>query len=662
MLKNLSFEAKIFYGISLILMLSMIAMSYNFAPSNDERYNVPYADLSLDYYTSFGTNDTVLTTTTKMDPVMKHYGIAIELPAHAISRWVGLDLFGIRHAIVAFVSFFYIFFGALLAKKITKSWNAAFIAFILLIFTPRIFGESMNNPKDPTYCATSFFALYTFFVFLDSLPKPSWKKTIFLMIGIACSLLIRISGLISEFLFVFFLAWELFQIRKKQVEVDFKDLIKKLAFAFGIGYFIGILFWPAMINNPIFQPFEALAFLKNLPVTIKNLFEGSYLQSTEIPWYYLPKYFLISNPEITLLGMLIGFFLLFKLLKKYNANRILFLLATSLFPLFLIIYGKTGLLTGWRHGYFIYVPLVVFSSITFTYFLEEFSTSKIAKKIVIFVLAASLIPTLIHYINNFPYFYVYFNPTFGGVKKALGNYELDYYSHSLKPATDWLYKNEPNLKNLKIASNNTFQVSEILKQKGIEQGIAYIRYRERYDTDWDYALMTQSFVDADYLKNGYFPPKGTIKTIDVNGVPICAIIKRMDKNDFYGKQALDSNRFQEAIVFLNKAIQFDPLNELAWTNLGYAQLQTGNAREAITSFNKASQISPENFNAQNGLAYAYLQTGDFNYAINILLQMIEQNPNIPTPYMLLSKIYQQQGKNDQANYYNNIYNQIMGGQ
>jgi hypothetical protein len=30
--------------------------------------------------------------------------------------------------------------------------------------------------------------------------------------------------------------------------------------------------------------------------------------------------------------------------------------------------------------------------------------------------------------------------------------------------------------------------------------------------------------------------------------------------------------------------------------------------------------------------------------------------------MLLSKIYQQQGKNDQANYYNNIYNQIMGGQ
>ncbi|MFN9983415.1 MAG: hypothetical protein ACK53Y_26040, partial [bacterium] len=148
------------------------------------------------------------------------------------------------------------------------------------------------------------------------------------------------------------------------------------------------------INAPFTQPFEALAFLKNLPVTVKNLFEGKYLQSTEIPWYYLPKYFLISNPEVILIGILIGLILLFKLKKVYNFRRISFLLISSFFPLFLIIYSKTGLLTGWRHGYFIYIPLVVFSAIAYTFIIEHNVLSEIKKRIVIGVICFALLPTI----------------------------------------------------------------------------------------------------------------------------------------------------------------------------------------------------------------------------------------------------------------------------
>lgn len=649
-----------FFLISISILILMLFMSISWGPSNDERFNEPYANLTLDYYSSFGKNDTVLTTTTKMDPVMKHYGIAIELPAHAIHRWFGIDLYTLRHFFNTFVSFFFILFGSLIAKRITNSWLGAYIAMAFLIFTPRIFGEAFNNPKDPTYCATSLASLYLFFVFFDSLPKPSWKKTILLALGIAISLLIRISGLISCFLFVIFLLFELYILYKNKEEIDFKDVFKKLMFAGIVGYILGILLWPAMINNPIQQPFEALAFLKNLPVTVKNLFEGKYLQSTDIPWYYLPKYFLISNPEVILFGIFLGFGIVVKLCKAYNYRRLIFLLISSFFPLFLIIYGKTGLLTGWRHGYFIYVPLVVFSAIAYTYILKYLIQKELYRKVLIGLIIIALIPTLFFYIKNYPNFYVYFNPTFGGVKKALGHYELDYYSHSLKPATDWLYGNESNLKNLKIASNNTFQVSEILKQKGLNLGITYIRYRERYDSDWDYALMTQSFVDAEYLKNGYFPPKGTVKTIDVDGVPICAIVKRADKNDYYGKKALDSGKFSLAIDFLNKAIMYDDKNEIAWSNLGMAQLQLGQSSASIGSFKKSLEISPENLQAMNGLAYAYLNINEINYAKMTLESMIEQNPNYAPAYDLLSKIYANQGNSQMAQQYNNYYRQLTG--
>jgi predicted Zn-dependent protease len=263
-------------------------------------------------------------------------------------------------------------------------------------------------------------------------------------------------------------------------------------------------------------------------------------------------------------------------------------------------------------------------------------------------------------VKHFPYFYVYFNPTFGGAKKAMGNYELDYYSHSLKPATDWLVENEPNLKNLNIVSNNPYQVNEILKQKKLNFGAKYLRYRERNESDWDYAILTQSFVDAEYLKNGYFPPKGTIKTIEVDGVPICAIVKREDKNDYYGKLALDSGQFNKAIDYFNKALNYDPNNEIAWTNLGMALLQSGQAGASIDAFKNAEKISPENIMTLNGLAYAYLNTNEINYAKITLEKLIEQNPNYAPAYDLLSKIYASQGNAQMAQQYEFYYKQLSG--
>lgn len=635
----------------------MLGLSFKFGPSNDESFQVPYGKQALDYYVSFGKNDSVLDY--KPEPLMKNYGAIVDMIPEAIHRITGFDLMNTRHFVFAFISFFYILFGALIAKRIA-GWNAGFIALILLTLFPRLLGESMNNPKDPPYAATYLISIYAFMYFFDHLKNIN-KRTIFILfVGFMSTMLVRVSGLMAIFYFGIFLLIEYYSLRKQNYSLDIKGTIKKIILSGLAGYFISIFFWPSMMNAPFTQPFDALKMLKQFPVLIKTLWEGTYMQSNEIPWYYNLKYFLISNPEITIIGIILSFILLPKLIRIYNPNRIYLLLFSSLFPLMLLIINKTALYTGWRHSYFIFAPLVVFSAIGFSYIFDQFANTKTKKYIFISLFIVFNIPTIIHISKNNPYFYVYFNPTFGGAKKAMGYYELDYYSHSLKPATDWLVENEPNLKNLNIVSNNSYQVNEILKQKKLNFGAGYLRYRERYDSDWDYAILTQSFIDAEYLRNGYFPPKGTIKTIDVDGVPICAIIKRTDKNDYFGKLALDSGQFNKAIEYLNKALNYDPNNEIAWTNLGMALLQSGQAGASIDAFKNAQKISPENIMTLNGLAYAYLNTNEVNYAKITLEKLIEQNPNYAPAYDLLSKIYASQGNAQMAQQYEFYYKQLSG--
>jgi len=634
----------------------MLIMSTGYGPSNDERFQVPYGEQALDYYTSFTQNDSVLNY--KPEPLMKNYGAFVDMLPEAIHRITGSDLMTIRHLIFALLGFLYIFFGALIAKRI-GGWNAAYIALALLVILPRVFGETFNNPKDPPFAAAYLISIYAFMVFFDSLPKPSRRDYLILFVGFLTTMLVRVSGLLVLLYFGIFLLLELYKFKKLEQSINYFKVFRNIIIAGICGYFSSILFWPSMMNNPIWQPIDALQMLSQYPITLRNLWEGQYIMSNTVPWYYNLKYFLISNPEITLLGIVLGFALLWKMVKKHNPYRIALLLFSSLFPFFYLIYKETALLTGWRHSYFIFVPLVIFAALAFAYLIDHIAKNKLQKGIVIAVIAIGLLFPLRFMISNYPYFYTYFNTISGGTKSAMGQYELDYYSHSIKPAIDWIKKNVPDYQDKIIACNNNYQVNVIFDTYGDKVTTKYVRYRERYNTDWDYGIMTQSFVDASYLQNGRFPPKGTIHTIDADGVPICAIIKREDKNDFLGKQALDSLKFPLAIDYLSKAVRYDPDNEIAWTNLGFAQLNTNQAAQAVQSLNNALKISPESMMAKNYLAYAYMQSGNSTYAISTLMSLIKENPNAPEPYRLLAQIYQQQGNTQMAQQYNNIYQQIV---
>ena len=74
---------------------------------------------------------------------------------------------------------------------------------------------------------------------------------------------------------------------------------------------------------------------------------------------------------------------------------------------------------------------------------------------------------------------------------------------------------------------------------------------------------------------------------------IACVVKRENKSDFYGIEAVKKNDFVNGIKLLEDAVKYDGYNEIAWTYLGIAYANTGRMQEASTALTNAINISPE---------------------------------------------------------------------
>lgn len=653
------------------LLLALAYLSTNYGITGDERFYEPYGKSAWSFYKTMGKDTSALFINTGDGGQLHCYGPSIDLFSEVVSDTFNLkDIFLVRHIFASFSLLLIILFCGLLTYLITNNLYFSLLTCVLALLSPRLFGDSMNNLKDPSYAAFNMISLYYIIRFVKELPNPKRWTIIGLICGIGLSLGSRIGGLLLFGYLGLFSILIVFssKVLKSQVFGDsFKPLIKKAIIIVLGSYFLGIIFWPFGLVSPISNPLHALDFFTNQTYQIKTLFEGAKLSSMEIPWYYVFKWISISVPEIVIIGFLLFIVLSFKYRKEENFKYLLMVLFTFLFPVFYIIYKKSGMYNAWRHTTFIYPSFLVLSSIGF-YYLFRLLKNQTAKLVFGAIIIIGLLLPLKFMILNHPHQSVYFNNYFGGVKNAVGYFETDYFGVSFRKATEWLLENHRSeIESANIAVNYpNLLVDHHIQKVFPKKTTQYVRYGERDNSNWDYYIMTHQLISEDVLKNGVsFPPKGTIKTIDVDGIPVCAIVKRQDRNDYYGKKALDSQNFPKAIEYLNKALQYDANNETAWTNLGFAQLNSNMPNEAVQSLSNALKISPSSIMAKNYLAYAYLQTGNLPYAQSVLMSMIEENPNNPEPYRLLGQIYQQQGNSALAQQYLNIYQQItsqMAGQ
>lgn len=620
---------KLFWALIVFAGVLLPLLSLNTGLSADERFQVYIAGYITSFYSSFGEDQRVLLAKDDVMPTyeaggmeavqqqfgvdmippvndLRNYGGLFEFTIKVVASILGIDsvtepaFFNVRHFLLGIITVICLLFTGLIARDLL-GWRVAFLAVILLLVSPRFIGHGMMNSKDIPFAMGYIIATYYIIRFLRSFPAPSWKTTIGVMVGMALALNMRVGALLLMFYFGLFsiLFWFYFQYIKKENGFDKSTLTKTVlkACVAGVGgYFLGLLFWPYGLLNPLFHPYEVLKSQSEFPIFINQLFEGAFIRSNELPNYYLSKFIYMTTPLSFLVGLVAGVVMIFVNRKQTHLGLWAFLAFTVLFPLLYLGYNHTNVYNGWRHLIFIYPAMVVVAAVGFEYLLRRYTKPALQYGVVAVVVLLSA-PSVYWMATNWAYQYVYFNPLIGGIEGAFGQYSTDYYMNGVKEATTWLKENKKLETNASdtiiVATDCVFPVQVYLSSLGNKVKVEYTEYKFRTDVDWDYAIFYSEYVTPHQLQNDLWPPKGSVYTVKAGGVPICTVLKRTDKSDFKARQLMISGNFAEAIPFFEKALETQNNNEALYSGLGLCYIKMGNVAQGIKMIDYSLTLNPQ---------------------------------------------------------------------
>ncbi len=674
-------------------------LSLGAGQSGDDEKHYLHAEKVYNYFATGGGDKSALD-----DPKLKlnYYGQSLDLLTYLFNKTFKIEReYEARHVIIALTGFLCILFAGLLATRLS-GYRAGLITLVLMFFAPRFLGHSLNNPMDVPFAFGYVFTLYHAFRFLEKLPDFSNRHAIWIMLGIAITTSIRIGGLLLipyvlmfAGLYVLATRFEFKTFSTAWFRMVWKGLIYLALISLG-GYLISLIPWPFGFQKPFKNPFEALRMMANISVAIKVLFDGSIIWSNKLPWYYISMNILYTVPVVLLAGFFLNALLYPFYKKKIKTIFIFFLYFVVLFPLAYVVYKESNVYGGWRHLLFVFPALAILSAIAWDRLIRLPKQPALKIAISLLVLGGIVHP-LIHIVKNHPLEYIYFNELLGA-KKAYGRFETDYYMNSLKPGTEWLIDNvlDENDRQgeapLTISTNGS--ITYYLRHASDKASPVYTRYYERSERDWDYGVYFCNYIDPFQLKNGLWPPAGTIHTIDVNGVPVCAVVERETREDLEAIRMIQQRDFLNGIPRLEKVNRDFPANEAVKLRLAEAYLQTRQFARAVEVMDECLEIYPDYDKALNLKGVAYLESGDLenarttfllitninyrfapafhnlgllyirmqppdvNTAISYFQQSITANRAYKPSYLALAMIYRQQGRLEEAQYYENAANSL----
>ncbi len=688
-----------FHVLTLVLLIVMPFLSKDYGISGDEWIQNEYGKEIHAYF--FDGKDDVLYPQNRRqfyDAIIYYTG-GFELLCATIYKAFGFENeYAVRHVINSLFGVLLFVFTGLLAKEITGSWRAALFALMMIVFTPRVFGHAMNNPKDVPFAAGMVFSLYYMVRFVKQLPQPRIRDMVLLAFGIGLTLNIRIGALLLiAYAGLFSLLKVVELVRAKEMDLG-KDLRRLIGYGImiaGGGYILGIIFWPFALQDPINNPLVALDKMTNFPITVSVLFEGLQPKSDQLPWYYAIKWMWISNPILIIAGVGISLVFIGALIRKMGLLAIFMVLFAAIFPPAYAIYQDSVIYDGWRHFLFVWPPVVVLASAGWYYLTYLFTEKKAVR---IGALASFLILWFLPaqwMVKAHPNQYVYFNELFGGIDKAFGQFETDYYMNSVKQGIEKLVEDEGLMDRndtITILTNCHKEVVEYQKILGFPGTIRYSKYERRIEKDWDYAIFISRFTDNSLLQKSW-PQEGLeLFSIKENGVPLCAVLKKPDHGDFDGYEKLKANDAQGALADFDRYLSKDKNNELVYIYRGDALAALGRTDDALKSYNEGLILHPGSmdallkmgqvFSQQNnhgqalkayqrminyhpemfqGYYYAgiaSLNQGNSQQGIGYLQKSIEVEPRFKQGYLVLAQIFQQQGNQQLAQRYQQMASQL----
>ncbi len=554
------------------------------------------------------------------------YGGLFDFGTEILHHWFpSIHQLVLRHFFNALSGAAFMIFTGLLAYRLSlRNWLIGFVTLLFMFFSPRIFGESMNNPKDIPFAAGFIAGIYFLIAMLQDYPRKKWQHAIGLALGFGIAFGVRAAGgaLQIAYFVVFAAGYYFFEASfKERIKADQKMMRRLLLFAGGAivaGYMIGLVFWPYGLQSPIGHPLESLAGMTNRETDIPVLFEGHYTSAHHMPWYYEFKWIFISNPLVIIVGFVLFAALSFSLMKAYGRFIVLFLVFGAVFPIAYMVYKHSTVYDTWRHVFFVYPFWVMMAAFGWSR-LGDLINAKLAKGsetprerfIWPAIVALGLLPAIIWTVRTHPNQYVYFNETVGGIKGAYGNYDMDYYQNSGLQAADWIKQHVPKTpgKQLVVTSNMSGYGNYFVDDT-VSYRVPYVRYANRHSKDWDYYVASPRFLPKEQLQQGIWPPQNVVHRIEVDGVPLSVVLIRKNKDGIEANKAYEAKDYAIAARLYSSFLQTDSTDEYALVNYGIALASTGQMDPAIAAMQRATRLQPGNGQFFEILSQLYGSKGD----------------------------------------------------
>jgi len=642
---------KIFYILAFPGLILLPLLSRDAGVSGDEEVHYLHSQKVLDYYTSFGKDTAALFTPQSH---LAYYGQSFDNFTTLLINWFNIeDIYRFRHICNAIIGWLAILVAGFLVVFLS-GYRAGVLTLLILCFSPRFVGHAFNNLKDIPFAFGYIVALYFLFRVIEGLPKPRFRYILLLILGIGLAISVRIGGAVLIFYLLLFtglylLSYFLKERRLVTARIVSRSFLVVILISVG-GYLMGLLFWPYALENPIKNPMIAFRVMASFPTTLRQIFEGEYIWSDQLPWYYLLKYMLITIPTLAWMGFILFLFFMKGIMKSGRWIFIFFVFISFIFPVLFVIYKDSNLYGAWRHLLFVYPPLIILSGLGYEYLLTKYSARIVGIVVTIGFLMMTFHPARFM-IRNHPYQYLYYNEWIGGLRGAYGMYETDYYFHSMREASEWLthYLDEKEgHEQVTVAAN--FPVSRFFRDSESVDSVTFFKYYERGNVDWDYAIIGNSYIHPFQLRNEIWPPVNTLHTIKADGVPVCAILTRLSKDDLMGSRLLKAGEYTLAVQTLKKALTGDPQNESLHLNLALAYIKGGEMDSARKVLERVTTIYPDYDVALDLMAEIYLMENRIAMAKEVLTKNLAVNPKYFPSCYKLGEIYLDE-KNDEMGIY-----------
>ena len=405
----------------------MIWASFDFGVTWDEKPRHRYGELIWEFMRGLRER-----TATYDEDGGQMYGGLFDTLCAMVERYVPANRYVVRHALNATFGWIGILYAGRLAARLFGQW-AGVLGLILLASSPRYLADSMNNPKDLPFAAATVAALYYMSTMSPRWPYLSRTTAIQIVIALAAALNIRAAGLM--YLGYFGLLIGAFVLAERQFDLRrlLDTALRVLAVSVAV-LVLGTAFWPWAMASPFIRPIQALLTFANAPWGGDVLFDGRPVPSSNLPWYYVPVWLLITTPPVVMIGLALAS--LFPR-PKWIAG-IAVLTAITLLPIVLVIAQHSTLYDGIRHLLFVYPVIAVVAAAGWLAALSR--PDPLVRRITAALLVAGLANVLAFDVRAHPNQSAYFNAIVGGPKGAFARYDMDYWGNCVLEAVSWSAK------------------------------------------------------------------------------------------------------------------------------------------------------------------------------------------------------------------------------